>query len=161
MFEDAGRRRFLQLAGTGTALSLSGCSALSNHDGGATEPATATLAVQPDEESLQELQAEIRSQVESGELDRMQAQSAFRRRRIELTQEAVGRFQNRTGNTSVTVDDTISEFGVMRVTGSPAALLETLGYEEVSGIFPTSAFEEARSQAGGGTSGSATSTPTE
>ncbi|WP_338738571.1 hypothetical protein [Haloplanus salilacus] len=68
MFEDTDRRRFLQLAGTGTALSMAGCSAISEQidggdggDGGAAEPATVTLGVQPDEQSMQELQSEIQS----------------------------------------------------------------------------------------------------
>jgi hypothetical protein len=159
MFDDTDRRRFLQLAGTGTALSLSGCSALSNHDGDAGaggdgsggEPATVTLGVQPDEESIQELQSEIQSQVESGELGRMEAQQEFRTRRIELTKDAVDRFRNRPGNVTVRVDDTVGEFGVMLVTGSPAALVETLGFEEVNGLFPASVFDEARSQASSGT----------
>jgi hypothetical protein len=162
MFDDTGRRRFLQLAGTGTAASMAGCSALSNHnDGGAggdgTEPATVTLAVQPDQQSLQELQSEIQSQVQSGELDRMQAQREFQQRRAELTRNAVDAFRNRTGNVSVSVDDTVAQFGVMRVSGEPAALIETLSFEEVSGLFPASAFEQARTQAGTGT---ASSTPT-
>jgi len=171
MFDDTGRRRFLQIAGTGTAASLTGCSALSNHDSGDgdgegnIEPATATLAVQPDQQSLQELQSEIRSQVESGELDRMEAQSEFQRRREELTRDAVDTFRNRTGNASVSVDDAVSEFGVLRVTGEPAALIETLSFEEVNGLFPTSTFEQARMQAqgqsGGSGTGSETTTPSE
>jgi hypothetical protein len=149
MFDDTGRRQFLQLAGTGTALSMAGCSALSNHDGsgasGEGEPATVTLAVQPDQQSLQELQSEIQSQVQSGEIDRMQAQALFRERRMELTRDAVDRFRNRS-NVSVSVDGTVAQFGVMRVSGSPAALIETLTLDEVTGLFPESAFEEAQSQ---------------
>jgi len=164
MFDDTGRRRFLQLAGTGTAASLAGCSALSNHnDGGAggdgAEPATVTLAVQPDQQSLQELQSEIQSQVQSGELNQMQAQREFQQRRAELTRNAVGTFRNRTGNVSVSVDDTVAQFGVMRVSGEPTALIETLSFEEVSGLFPASAFEQAQTQAGTGTA-SGTETPT-
>ena len=164
MFDDTGRRRFLQLAGTGTAASMAGCSALSNHNGGSaggdgTESATVTLAVQPDQQSLQELQSEIQSQVQSGELDRMQAQQEFQQRRAELTRNAVDAFRNRTGNVSVSVDDTVAQFGVMRVSGDPAALIETLSFEEVSGLFPAAAFEQAQAQAGTPTA-SGTGTPT-
>jgi hypothetical protein len=151
MFDDTGRRRFLQLAGTGTAASLAGCSALSNHDGGggeSAEPTTVTLAVQPDQQSLQALQSEIQSQVQAGELDPQQAQAEFQRRRAELTRNAVDVFRNRTGNVSVSVDDTVTQFGVLLVSGDPAALIETLSFEEVSGLFPASTFEQARSQAG-------------
>jgi hypothetical protein len=160
MFDDTGRRRFLQLAGTGTAASMAGCSALSNHNGGdGSEPATVTLAVQPDQQSLQELQSEIQSRVQSGELDRMQAQQAFQRRRAELTRTAVDAFRNRTGNVSVNVDDAVARFGVLRVSGDPAALIETLSFEEVSGLFPAATFEQARAQAGTGTA-SSPDTPT-
>jgi hypothetical protein len=161
MFDDTGRRQFLQLAGTGTAASLAGCSALSNHQGeggegggGGAEPATVTLAVQPDQQSLQELQSEIQSQVQSGELDPQQAQAQFQRRRTELTRDAVGSFRNRTGNVSVSVDNTVAQFGVLLVSGDPAALIETLAFEEVSGLFPAATFEQAQAQAG-------TETPTD
>ena len=160
MFDDTGRRRFLQLAGTGTAASMAGCSALSNHNGGdGSEPATVTLAVQPDQQSLQELQSEIQSRVQSGELDRMQAQQAFQRRRAELYGSAVDTFRNRTGNVSVNVDDAVARFGVLRVSGDRAALVETLSFGEVSGLFPDATFEQARAQAGTGTA-SSTDTPT-
>jgi len=163
MFDDTGRRQFLQLAGTGTAASLAGCSALSDHNGGGGaggegEAATVALAVQPDQQSLQQLQSEIQQQVQSGELDRMQAQAEFRRQRMELTREAVGTFRNRT-NVSVSVDDSVAQFGVLLVTGEPTALIETLAFEEVSGLFPESTFEQARAQAGTST-GSGTGTPT-
>lgn len=175
MFDDTGRRRFLQLAGTGTAASLAGCSALSNHEGGdggsgsesgdgsggSTAPTTVTLAVQPDQQSLQELQSELQSEVQSGELDPRQAQAEFRRRRTELTRNAVGAFRNRTGNVSVSVDDSVAEFGVLLVSGDPAALIETLAFEEVSGLFPAATFEQAKAQAGTATAtGSETGTPT-
>jgi len=153
MFDDTGRRRFLQLAGTGTAASLAGCSALSNHqgDGGggeSGESATVAIAVQPDQQSLQELQSEIQTQVQSGELDPQQAQATFQQRRTELTRNAVDTFRNRTGNVSVSVDDTVAQFGVLLVSGDPSALIETLSFEEVSGLLPASTFEQAQAQAG-------------
>ena len=160
MFDDTDRRRFLQLAGTGTALSMAGCSALSNHDGdggagaggdGEAEMTTVTLGVQPDEESLQELQSNISSRVESGELGRMEAQQEFRTQRAELTSAAVDRFRNRSEDLSVSVDETVDEFGVLLVTGEPAALLESLGFDGVNGLFPAAVFEEARAQADTGT----------
>ena len=160
MFDDTSRRTFLQFAGAGTAASMAGCSSLANHEGGANaEPATVTLAVQPDEESMQELQSEIQSQVQSGELDRMQAQETFRQRRMELTRAAVDSFRNRTGNVSVTVDDAVEQAGALRVSGGPAALIETLSFEEVTGLFPAAVFEQAQSQVGAETDG--TPTPSE
>jgi hypothetical protein len=170
MFEDTGRRRFLQLAGTGTALSVAGCSALSNHEGDV-EPATVTLQVRPDQESLQELQSEIRSRVESGEISRMEAQSEFRSGQQELATRAVEEFRNQTENNeslSVSVDDAVAEVGAVLVSGDPAALVETLSFEAVAGMFPAEAFEQAQQAgaggagggAGGGAAGSGTSTPT-
>ncbi|MFB6255590.1 MAG: hypothetical protein ABEH58_02505 [Haloplanus sp.] len=163
MFDSTGRRQFLQLAGTGTAASLAGCSALSSQQGDSGEgaaPATVTLAVQPDQQSLQELQSEIQSQVQSGELDPQQARAQFERRRTELTRSAVDTFRNRTGNVSVSVDNTVAQFGVLLVSGDPAALIETLAFEEVSGLFPASTFEQAQAQAGTGTPTNGTATAT-
>lgn len=161
MFDDTDRRRFLQLAGTGTALSMAGCSAISEQmggDGGAAESATVTIGVQPDEESMRELQSEIQSQVESGELSRMEAQTEFREGQTELTADAVDTFRNRTGNVSVSVDDTVEQFGVVLVSGAPADLIGTLSFDEVSGLFPASVFEEARTQSEGGAAGTTTAT---
>jgi hypothetical protein len=168
MFDDTGRRRFLQLAGTGTAASLAGCSALSDQEGGGggegseeAEPATVTLAVQPDQQSLQEVQSEIQSQVQSGELDPRQAQAEFQRRRTELTRNAVDTFRNRTGNVSVSVDDTVAQFGVLLVSGDPAALIEALSFEEVNALLPASTFDQAQAQAGTSTAtGNETETST-
>ncbi|WP_435066749.1 twin-arginine translocation signal domain-containing protein [Haloplanus sp. C73] len=160
MFDDTSRRSFLQFAGVGTAASMAGCSSLANHEGGNVEPATVTLGVQPDEESLQQLQSDIQSQVQSGELDRMQAQQRFRERRMALTRAAVDSVRNQTGNVSVTIDDAVADVGALRVTGEPAALIETLSFEEVSGMFPESVFEQAQSQAGAGAQSPSTQTPT-
>lgn len=171
MFDDTDRRRFLQLAGTGTALSMAGCSAISEQmgddsegdgggDGGSAESATVTIGVQPDEQALQELQSEIQSQVESGELDRMEAQAEFREGQTELTADAVDTFRNRTGNGSVAVDDSINQFGVLLVSGAPSDLIGTLSFDEVSGLFPASVFEEARAQSEGAAGGTGTGTET-
>jgi hypothetical protein len=169
MFDDTGRRRFLQLAGTGTALSLSGCNALSNHDGdeaagGASDTdgadaRTVTFAVRPDQQSLQTLQSEIQERVQSGELDRTEAQAEFRSRRLELTTEAVDAFRNRTTGASMTVDDAVSQFGVVLVSGDATALIDALAFEEVGGMLPASAFEQARTQAEGTANDTATSPP--
>ncbi|SDZ76390.1 Tat (twin-arginine translocation) pathway signal sequence [Haloplanus vescus] len=161
MFDDTSRRSFLQFAGVGAAASMAGCSSLGNHEGGNAEPATVTLGIQPSQESLQELQSDIQSQVQSGELSRMEAQQRFSQRRMELTREAVGSFRNRTGNVSVSVNDAVEDVGALRVSGDPAALIETLSFEEVSGMFPASVFDQAQSQSGTGTQSSATQTPTE
>ncbi|WP_299333186.1 hypothetical protein [Haloplanus sp.] len=166
MFDDTNRRRFLQLAGTGTALSMAGCSAISEQMGDdaegsgddSAEPVTVTLGVQPDEESLQELQSDIQSRVESGELSRTEAQAEFREGQTELTADAVETFQNRTGNVSVSVDDSVNQFGVVLISGAPSALIETLSFDEVSGLFPASVFEEARTQSEGAAGGTGTET---
>lgn len=169
MFDDTDRRRFLQLAGTGTALSMAGCSAISEQMGDDSEggsgddtadPETVTIGVQPDEQALQELQSEIQSQVESGDLDRTEAQAEFREGQTELTADAVETFRNRTGNVSVSVDDSVNQFGVLLVSGAPSNLIGTLSLDEVSGLFPASVFEEARTQSEGPAGGTATGTET-
>jgi hypothetical protein len=143
---------------------VAGCSALSSHEGdGEIESATVTLQVRPDEEDLQALQEEIGSQVEAGEIDRMQAQALFRQRQAELTRTAVDGLRNRTTNNeslAVSVDDSVSQVGAVLVTGEPAALIETLSFEEVAGMFPAETFERAQQAgAGGGAGGADGSTP--
>lgn len=155
MFDETGRRRFLELAGTGTAFSLAGCSDLRSHGGegaGSSEegPATVTVAVQPDQAALQQRRAEIRSKLQSGNMTRTEAQQAFQQAQTELRKEAMSAFRQRVKETStLAIEDSVSELGAFLVTGSAAALIGTLSAKEVSAILPEAAFERARSQSGG------------
>lgn len=75
MDSETRRRRFLQLAGLGSALSLAGCQALQN-DGGSAGQTTATtggtvtvtVAVQPDRDTLEQQRQEIRSEMQAGNI---------------------------------------------------------------------------------------------
>ncbi|MFB6301479.1 MAG: hypothetical protein ABEH78_01255 [Haloferacaceae archaeon] len=172
MFDTTGRRRFLELAGTGTALSLAGCNGLQaprgteSGDGGVAggaagdDVATVTVAIQPNSEALQQRGAEIRSQLESGNMTRSEAQRAYQEAQTSLLNEAVATFEGRAGeNDALDVEDTVTELGAVLVTGGTAALIGTLSAPEVQALLPRSAFEKARSRAGTQGPAQATSTP--
>ena len=93
---DTGRRRFLELAGTGTALSLAGCSALQDDAAPQTTAETATtagseggtrrvtVALQADQQALQRRQQEISSELRAGNLTRSEAQQQYQATQQEL-----------------------------------------------------------------------------
>jgi len=150
------RRRFLQLAGAGAALSVAGCNALDDVTGSANDGGndgdgrTVTLAVQPDQQQLQQRQADIQAQVQEGELNRSEAQVEFRTAQQELTTAAVESFRDRLDDSPLSVEDSVAELGVLQVAGPADALLDTLAYEEVAALLPEETFETAASGPGAG-----------
>jgi hypothetical protein len=174
---DSSRRRFLELAGTGTALSIAGCSGL----GGGGEETTADplngtdgtgdpdvtdgtpaqtageetsvgVALSGDQEKLQEEQQKIQSELQSGNLSREEAAAQYQEVQKRLQSEAMAAFQGRVESTDgLSLDDSLEQFGITLVTGTPATLLGTLEFEEVSAIVSESRFQQAKAQAEQGT----------
>src|SRR6056297_2159665 len=130
-----GRRRFMELAGTGTALSIAGCNALQSGtettaDGTGDGGDRVAVQVQPDQQELQQRQMEVQSQVQSGNMSRQEAQQEMQRIQEELTGEVATTFENRVSDESdLTIDDSLDQFGVFLVSGTPSALIGTLSYE--------------------------------
>lgn len=165
---DADRRRFLELAGTGTAASLAGCSGLRDTLGSQEDAGTGTgtggdgdqqvaVAVQADQQALQRRQQEIQSALSSGNISRSEAQAEYRSAQEDLRSDAVASFAERAeSNPDLTVADSLDRFGLLLVGGSPAALLATLSSGAVNALLPQTTFQQAKSQAQQGT---ATSTP--
>jgi acetamidase/formamidase len=156
---DTGRRRFLEIAGTGAALSLAGCNAQQT-DGEATgtagSGATVTVAVQPDQEQLQQREDEIRSQLESGNISQTEAQQQFRTAQSELRAAAVSSFEEQAAESGLTIDDSIEQFSVLLVSGPATALIDALSFEMVNGLLPAETFQQAKEQV---TTQTATDTP--
>lgn len=168
------RRRFLELAAPATAAALAGCSSLtdspSDADSGSEASSQTTtgapaearqvgLSVEPDQEALRERQGAIQSELQAGNITRTQAQQQFREAQTELLGEAMTSFRERADETAgLTVEDSVQQFGVLLVAGSPAALIDTLSVEGVAGLLPQATFEEAKSRARTAT---ATGTPVE
>ncbi|RLM94691.1 hypothetical protein D3D02_01500 [Halobellus sp. Atlit-38R] len=157
---DTGRRRFLEIAGTGAALSLAGCNAQQT-DGETTETtgsngATVTVAVQPDQEQLQQREDEIRSQLESGNISQTEAQEQFRTAQSELRSAAVSSFEEQAAESGLTIEDSIEQFSVLLVSGPATALIDALSFEMVNGLLPAETFQQAKDQV---TTQTATDTP--
>jgi len=147
---DTGRRRFLEIAGTGAALSLAGCNAQQT-DGETTEAAgsngaTVTVAVQPDQEQLQQREDEIRSQLESGNISQTEAQEQFRTAQSELRSAAVSSFEEQAAESGLTIEDSIEQFSVLLVSGPATALIDALSFEMVNGLLPAETFQQAKDQ---------------
>jgi carbohydrate-selective porin OprB len=159
---DTGRRRFLELAGTGTALSLAGCSALQNDAASqttaetGTETASAsgserrevTVALRADQEELQQRQQEISSELRAGNITRTEAQQQYQAAQQELLSGAVTSFTERVeSNDALTVVDRIDQFGVFLIEGPAAGLLDTLSFGAVNALLSAATFQQAKQQA--------------
>ncbi|WP_299269436.1 hypothetical protein [Halorientalis sp.] len=178
MLSNTNRRRFMQLAGTGTALSIAGCNALQSDgtptaddtddsSGGETSgSATVTLQIQLGQQAqrqLQQQQIQVQSQIQSGELSQSEGQSRIREASAELYGDAIDSFQSENdGDTELTVEDSVEAFGVILVSGTPEALIDSLSRDAVGSLFAESTFQQAQSQAQQQTqapSGDTTGTP--
>lgn len=150
-----GRRRFLELAGTGTVLSVAGCNALQS-DGTTTdddiEGRVVAVQVQPGQEAQADLQArqrEIQGEVQSGNLSQQEAREEIQTLQQEALAEGIDSFRSRSDELGVTVEDSLDQFGVLLISGSADSLLDALETDEVGAMFPQETFEEAKAQAGG------------
>ncbi|WP_216824741.1 hypothetical protein [Salinigranum rubrum] len=159
---DTGRRRFLELAGTGTAFSLAGCSALQDDaapQAQTTESETgdapssgasrqATVALRADQQALQQRQQEISSELRSGNISRSEAQQQYQTAQQELLSDAVTSFRERAESTeSLSIVDSVEQFGVFLVEGPAATILDTLSFDAVNALLSAATFEQARQQA--------------
>lgn len=173
------RRRFLELAGTGTALSLAGCSALQD-DAASQTTTTGTgessegsrrvaATLQPDQQKLQQRQQEIQSELSSGNVSRSEAQQQYQTAQQELLTQAVESFRQRADSTSnLRVVGAVEQFGIVLVAGAPGALIDSLSFSMVNALLPQKTFQQAKAQAQQGTGtgtesatavGSSTETP--
>ena len=150
---DTGRRRFLELAGTGATLSLAGCTAPSPQ-GGLEEsedtsgtPTTVTVALAIDQATLQETQESLAEKVQNGTINQTEMQEQFYASQAELLTEAASAVTEQAGETeTLSIEQTASELGVMQVSGTPATLISLLGNNEVRGLLSAETFEEAIAQ---------------
>ncbi|MFB6109413.1 MAG: hypothetical protein ABEJ60_00865 [Halodesulfurarchaeum sp.] len=150
------RRRFLELAGTGMTLSLAGCSAPSPSGTRAAteeigERVTVTLALEIDQQALQNVRRRLTQKLQNGTINRTEAQKQFYAAEENLLKEAASAFRDRiAGLDSIAVTKSAPRIGVLLVSGTPAALIETLSYQEVRGLFPEGTFQRAVEQVGDG-----------
>lgn len=152
------RRRFLELAGTGTALSLAGCSALQN-DAASQTTTTGTgeggdgsrrvaVTVQPDQQKLQKRRQEIQSELSSGNVSRSEAQQQYQTAQQNLLTEAVESFRQRADSTeNLRVVGAVEQFGIVLVAGAPTSLIDSLSFDVVNALLPQETFQQAKSQA--------------
>lgn len=155
---DTDRRRVLALAGTGTAASLAGCSALqgatdspdstdTTPDGTSDSQETVVVAVQADQQKLQQRQQKIQSDLQAGNISRSEAQKQFRTVQNQLRSKAVTSFKQRTNsNSGLTINGSVNQFGILLVSGPATTLINSLTFPEVNGLLPEDTFQQAKSQ---------------
>ena len=160
---DTDRRRFLELAGTGTALSLAGCSALQGNSESQGTPGASTgsaaegasggtqkvvVATEADRQKLQKRQKEIQSALTSGNISQSEARKRYQTAQQKLRSEAITSFRERANsNQNLSVVGAVEQYGILLVSGTPAALVEALSFTAVSALLPQTTFQQAKMQA--------------
>ncbi|MFB6085556.1 MAG: hypothetical protein ABEJ84_01905 [Halodesulfurarchaeum sp.] len=153
---DTNRRRFLQLAGSGGALSLAGCSApvpgstldeTGEHVDGR---ATVTVALEIDEEALQQAREDLVAQIRNGTINQTAAQERLYETERELLAEAAASFRDHLEATAALSEENAAvKIGVFLITGTPTALIDSIGRPEVRGLFSAETFQQALAQQAG------------
>lgn len=153
------RRRFLQLAGTGAAASIAGCSSLGLNDGqDANEsdgegdedanvetvdvPESAlTAAVQADQDEVQKLQSELSQQMEDGDLSQQEARQELQQKQLELRAEAATELETELEESDdLSVEGTIGEAGAVLIDGDADAMRTALNDGMMSALLPGEQF---------------------
>ncbi|WP_133412265.1 hypothetical protein [Natrarchaeobaculum sulfurireducens] len=137
------RRRFLQLAGTGVAASIAGCSDLSVSDDGDGNGADGQLTalVEPDMDELQQLQEDVMA----GDVSEEEAQQ----QQQELFESAIDDFQSRVDAESdddLRVEEGEDDAGLYLVDGSGEVLVDALRSGEISVLGGGSLYEQLLEQ---------------
>ncbi|OLZ40876.1 hypothetical protein A6E15_07675 [Natrinema saccharevitans] len=128
------RRSFLALAGTGAAASLAGCSQLdSMTQSDNSEGDAVTVTVAPNQEDI----ASLNEEYQSGNLTRQEAVAKQR----ELIEQAGSEFEDSASDRDFTIEDSETQYGLFRVTGSDGAIMESLRDGPVDGIYPGDQYE--------------------
>ncbi|WP_049924595.1 hypothetical protein [Halopiger djelfimassiliensis] len=139
------RRNFLALTSAGTTAALAGCSqfdSLTQSDEADGESADAvTVAVSPDESELQSLSEEIQSKMESGDLDQLEAREKYQKQQRELTEAAASDFEETAANEDLTIEESKTQYGLFRVTGSDEVIMDALRNGDLVGIYPSDQYE--------------------
>lgn len=155
----AGRRGFLMHAGVGGTVLLAGCTGRIGTDGqedvddpdevagtndeSGVEGEEVGVVVRIPREAFQDLEAEIRRQVEEGEIEQAEAQAAFVEARDELVQERMDAMLTRIEtDTQIGIDQRFDEVGGARVVGEPGELIAALGFDEVAALIPAEQFDQ-------------------
>ncbi|WP_138005369.1 hypothetical protein [Halalkalirubrum salinum] len=167
-----GRRRFLELAGTGAALSIAGCL---GDDGTDTDPAAVendsdttteqtdddetggedsiveegmvTVALQADQEALAEAQESIQAELEDEEISQQEAQVQLQETEQELLEEAGSAFESNIDELDgLSIVDTTPAIGAVLVDGEAESMIETLSFTEVSALLSGETYAEIREQ---------------
>lgn len=112
------------------------------------ENPTVTLIVEIDQEALQQKQQQLQSAVRNGSVNRTQAQQQYRAFQTDLITSAVQSFRQRVQDiNAITIEDTVDQFGAILISGTPAALIKTVSYEEVRSLSAQTTFAQTKAQA--------------
>ena len=136
------RRRFLQLAGTGVAASVAGCSDLSvTDDGDDGAESGLTAIVEPDPDDLQELEQEA---VE-GDLSQEEAQQ----RQMELFESAIEDFEDRAAaedDDDLRIEESEADTGIYLVDGSDETLMDALRSGDITVLAGDALYDQLMQQ---------------
>ncbi|WP_440764496.1 hypothetical protein [Natronorubrum sp. DTA7] len=152
MTSDPTRRRVLQLSAGGATASIAGCASIFSESeselNADAEPDIdpsegITAVVQPSDEALMEVQQNVTTEVEEGEIEREEAQREMRERQQELFVSRSIEFEGEMADTDISVEAAIGEHGAFLLTGSDDGLIGLLRSNDVEALLPGEEYEAA------------------
>ena len=136
-----GRRRLLELTGVGTGVAVSGCM---NQLGGGGDGRQVTVSLQPDQETLQARQQELREELLAGNISQAEAQQQYQATQQEALADAVDTAEDVFASSAITIEDRIEGQGLLLVAGGDSDILDSLDTDVVQLIAAGGLFEQAR-----------------
>lgn len=136
MTADHHRRRFLQIAGTGAAASIAGCTeaSLLSQDDDESGDDRLTAVVDVPREEVEELY----DQLEAGEIDQVEFQEEVQ----QLRSDAIEEFEEYVDDEDVTIDESSDEVeGLYLIDGDDGAILDALRDGTLTVLYGSEAYD--------------------
>lgn len=139
------RRRVLELSGIGTGIAVAGC--MNQVDSGDGENREVTIALQIDQEEIQQRQQELQQEAVSGNAseEELQAeQEEIQALQEEAVSDAVESAESEFEDSGITIEDQLDGQGALLISGSDADILDALEIDVVQAMYSGTVFEQAQ-----------------
>jgi len=143
------RRRVLELSGVGTGLAIAGCmdSSGTDFEGDRGEleddERRVTMALEIDQEQIQQRQQELLQQVEDEEISQEDAQAELQELQQQLIDEAFDSLEDAFADLDLTIEDRLTEEQPLMLVAGPATdLIDALEAEVIQVLGSESLFDE-------------------
>ena len=141
------RRRVLELSGVGTGIAVAGC--MNQVDSGDGEGRQVTVALQIDQEEIQQRQRELQQKAITGNVSEEELQEEreeIRALQEEAVSDAVESAEAEFEDSGITIEDQLDGQGALLISGPDSDILDALETNVVQAMYAGSVFEQAQQQ---------------